>query len=131
MSAGAVRLPGVRASLVALVLALLALPATAPARGHGSHASHTSSSSYRSGSSGSHRRASGVQRDAHGKIRRDPEQRRAFMRTHPCPSTGRTSGACPGYVVDHVVPLNRGGADHPGNMQWQTKEAARAKDRLE
>ncbi len=32
-------------------------------------------------------------------------EHRAFVREHPCPATGRTSGACPGYVVDHVRPL--------------------------
>ena len=26
----------------------------------------------------------------------------------------------PGYVVDHIIPLKRGGADAPWNMQWQT-----------
>jgi hypothetical protein len=62
---------------------------------------------------------------------RDPAQRRAFQRTHPCPSTGRKSGACPGYVVDHMKPLKRGGADRPWNMQWQTQAAAAAKDRTE
>jgi hypothetical protein len=62
---------------------------------------------------------------------RDPEERRAFMHTHPCPSTGKTSGACPGYVVDHITPLKRGGADRPSNMQWQTLDAAKAKDRWE
>jgi hypothetical protein len=34
-------------------------------------------------------------------------------------------------VVDHVIALKRGGADAPGNMQWQTVAAARAKDRIE
>ena len=34
-----------------------------------------------------------------------------FERQHPCPSTRRTSGRCPGYVVDHVRPLECGGAD--------------------
>jgi hypothetical protein len=34
-------------------------------------------------------------------------------------------------VVDHVTPLKRGGADAPSNMQWQTKEAAKAKDKSE
>jgi hypothetical protein len=63
--------------------------------------------------------------------KRDPAERRAFQRTHPCPSTGRTSGACPGYVVDHVEALKRGGADSPSNMQWQTVEDAKAKDRVE
>jgi hypothetical protein len=53
------------------------------------------------------------------------------MKSHPCPSTGKTYGACPGYVVDHVVPLKRGGVDAPSNMQWQTREAAKAKDRTE
>jgi len=35
------------------------------------------------------------------------------------------------YVVDHVTPLKRGGADLPSNMQWQTKQAAKAKDKSE
>jgi hypothetical protein len=25
-----------------------------------------------------------------------------FQRQHPCPSTGRTTGACPGYIKDHI-----------------------------
>jgi hypothetical protein len=36
-----------------------------------------------------------------------------------------------GYVVDHVTPLKRGGSDSPSNMQWQTKQAAKAKDKWE
>jgi hypothetical protein len=34
-------------------------------------------------------------------------------------------------VIDHIKPLKRGGADAPYNMQWQTREAAKAKDRWE
>ena len=75
--------------------------------------------------------AVGVQRDANGKIHRSSGAKAAFKKSHPCPSTGKTSGACPGYVVDHVKALKRGGADAPSNMQWQTKGAARAKDRVE
>ena len=37
----------------------------------------------------------------------------------------------PGYVVDHIIPLACGGADAPSNMQWQTVEAAKAKDKVE
>jgi hypothetical protein len=37
----------------------------------------------------------------------------------------------PGHVVDHVIPLACGGADAPGNMQWQTVEEGKAKDKVE
>lgn len=57
--------------------------------------------------------------------------RAEFQRQQPCPATGAKSGACPGYVVDHVKPLCAGGADAPSNMQWQTVEAGKAKDREE
>lgn len=63
--------------------------------------------------------------------KRDPAQRAAFERAHPCPATGRRSGACKGYVVDHIRALCAGGLDHPANMQWQTIAEAKAKDRLE
>ena len=33
--------------------------------------------------------------------------------------TGWPNGR-PGYEVDHIVPLARGGADTPANMQWLT-----------
>jgi len=36
-----------------------------------------------------------------------------------------------GYVVDHRIPLECGGADIPSNMQWQTVQAAKIKDRTE
>lgn len=44
--------------------------------------------------------------------------------------TGYPEGR-PGYVIDHLIPLKRGGADAPNNMQWQTKEAAKVKDKWE
>jgi hypothetical protein len=56
---------------------------------------------------------------------------REFQRQHPCPSTGKASGRRPGYVVDDVVPLKRGGADVSSNMQWQTKGAAAAGDAIQ
>ena len=138
-----------------LLAALLvgASPATALSPSHGS--SHSTYSSHSKGSSHSsapshnstghpsaktsashthysaHHKAQGVQRDFHGKIKRDPEQRSKFMHSHPCPSTGRTSGACPGYVVDHVKALKHGGRDEPSNMHWQTVTDAKAKDKLE
>ena len=71
------------------------------------------------------------ERDSNGRIARNSSARAAFQASHPCPSTSKTSGACPGYVVDHVVPLKRGGPDQPSNMQWQTEADAKAKDRVE
>lgn len=55
----------------------------------------------------------------------------AYRAAEPCPATGLTRGACPGYVIDHVVALACGGPDEPGNMQWQTTADAKAKDRWE
>lgn len=67
----------------------------------------------------------------HRSSKRSKAARDAFEREHPCPSTGKRSGRCPGYVVDHVKALACGGADAPSNMQWQTAEAGKAKDKSE
>lgn len=80
---------------------------------------------------GDHSKVEGVARDSHGKIPRSSMAKGQFKKSHPCPSTGRSSGACPGYVIDHVTPLKRGGEDAPSNMQWQTTADAKAKDRWE
>lgn len=56
---------------------------------------------------------------------------RAFQNTNPCPSTGKTTGACPGFIKDHVIPLCKGGPDAPANLQWQTTAAAKEKDKIE
>lgn len=102
--------------LAPLILALL-LPSPLLARSGGSHpqAIH----------------ATGVPRDKHGHIARSSSAKTEFKKGHPCPSTGKSNGACPGYVIDHVQPLKRGGADRPGNMQWQTNSAAKEKDKTE
>lgn len=54
-----------------------------------------------------------------------------FVKLHACPATGAHRVPCPGYVIDHVVPLCAGGEDAPANMQWQTVDEARGKDREE
>lgn len=70
-------------------------------------------------------------RDQHGRIERSAHAKAEFKRQHPCPSTGKRSGACKGYVIDHIVALKRGGADNPDNMQWQTTAEAKTKDKWE
>ena len=64
-------------------------------------------------------------RDSHGRIKRSAKAKHEFMRV-----TGYPHGR-PGYIIDHIIPLKEGGADAPSNMQWQTIEEAKAKDRWE
>jgi hypothetical protein len=119
-----------RATLPVIAALSLLLGSVAIAHSSGSNTSgHTTSHST---THSSHAGASpGVPRDSKGHIKRSSSARKEFEHSHPCPSTGKTSGSCPGYVVDHVQALKHGGADAPGNMQWQTKEAAKAKDKVE
>ena len=109
---------------VLVLLSSISLPAAASHGSHNTGRSHSGSSSHRA-------TASGVQRNRHGRIRRSAAAKHSFERQNPCPSTGRSSGRCPGYVVDHVKPLECGGADAPSNMQWQTVAAGKAKDKTE
>ena len=133
-----------KAGLVtALVLAAAVGSAHARGGGHSSGGGHYSGgyhsytgstgrthSSFTTGTHSS-RYCATCSRDSHGRIARSQSAKDAFRHTHPCPSTGKTSGACPGYVVDHVTALKHGGADGPSNMQWETKTDAKAKDRWE
>jgi len=64
-------------------------------------------------------------RDARGRIIRSQVAVHHFQVL-----TGQPNG-WPGHVVDHIVPLVSGGLDDPINMQWQTIEEAKAKDRVE
>ncbi|WP_298929282.1 HNH endonuclease signature motif containing protein [uncultured Ramlibacter sp.] len=57
---------------------------------------------------------------AGARIERSQAEVRAFRADNPCPATGRRSGACAGWAVDHVLPLCAGGPDKPANMQWIT-----------
>lgn len=114
--------------IASLFMAGLLAPSIADAKGssrgghsNGSHSRHSTQP----------RAAAGVPRDLHGRIARSAQAKTQFKKSHPCPYTGKSSGACPGYVVDHVTPLKRGGADNPSNMQWQTVQQAKEKDRTE
>ena len=101
-------------------------------RSYGTPRSYPRSRSYSPRSYGrSSSSSSGIARDSRGRIMRSTSAKNDFKRQRPCPSTGRSSGACPGYVFDHVKPLECGGADAPSNMQWQTIAAGKAKDKTE
>ena len=127
---------------IVVTLVVLLFTAYGLARGHSSHPYHSSKTShvrvrsephgYRRGHiAEGYRLHPTVRTDSHGRIKRSREARDVFERQHPCPSTGKTHGSCRGYVVDHVHPLECGGADAPFNMQWQTEAAAKAKDKTE
>lgn len=62
---------------------------------------------------------------------RSAAARYQFKKLNPCPANGERLGRCPGYVIDHIVPLCADGPDLPENMQWQTAEEAKLKDVLE
>ena len=113
--------------LAALAVAAIAASPWAAARGLHSSGSSQHSADYPHET----RSYAGIKRDAHGKIARDPHAKEEFRKAHACPATGKTYGACPGWVVDHIQALKHGGADDPSNMQWQAREAAKAKDRWE
>lgn len=57
-------------------------------------------------------------RASDGTIARDMSILGVFKKQHPCPLTGKPDGACPGWAVNHVVPLAVGGCDAVWNMQW-------------
>ena len=66
-----------------------------------------------------------AKRDANGRIKRSRAATYQFK-----VQTGYRHGR-PGYVIDHIIPLKRGGCDCPSNMQWQTIADAKAKDKIE
>jgi len=66
-----------------------------------------------------------IKRDKNGKIARCESDKREFMKKSGYPH-GRL-----GYVIDHIKPLKKGGCDCPENMQWQTVEEAKKKDKVE
>jgi 5-methylcytosine-specific restriction endonuclease McrA len=126
---------------IAFLVAVLALPAALTAqKGHASTTrSSSKSTSIKSKSSSAKRAKSSAKkptssvpkkstlakRASNGKIKRDAAPKKAFMKKSGYPK-GRK-----GSVVDHIVPLECGGADVASNMQWETVSEAKIKDRTE
>jgi hypothetical protein len=75
-------------------------------------------------------------RTTEGKIARSSSEIAKFKRVHPCPVNNRKYGSCPGWNIDHIIPLANGGCDKIHNMQWLPVEIKRCssdycKDRWE
>ncbi len=58
------------------------------------------------------------QRNGDGTIHRSVTQLRHFVSVFPCPATLVPSTSCPGWSIDHIIPLSTGGCDAPVNMIW-------------
>jgi hypothetical protein len=56
-------------------------------------------------------------RHKHGNTQHGGHATDEFMSSHPCPSTGKPSRSCPGYVISD------GGTGDPSTMQWQAVQA--------
>ena len=69
-------------------------------------------------------------RGADGRIKRRSDVLRAFKARYNCPSTGEPTGSCPGWAIDHVIPLSVGGCDTVINLQWLPNEIKSSKGRL-
>lgn len=67
------------------------------------------------------------ERAADGRILRSTNVLNYFKQAHPCPANGLTTGSCPGWVMDHVIPLACGGVDAVFNIQWLPTDAWKAK----
>ncbi len=118
-SSGKVMRTGIwyRAAILWL-LVTLASPGYAQSAGSGTDTGSQSGSS----ASASHQLG---ETNHKGRVKRNGAAKKEFMRR-----TGYPHGR-KGYVVDHIIPLACGGPDTPENMQWQSKEAAKAKDKWE
>lgn len=68
------------------------------------------------------------QRNADGSIKRSSTVTKRFQQIHPCPSTGKTDGACPGWAMNHVIPLACGGCDEVSNLDWMPDEIKSCKE---
>jgi|SRR5262249_45466259 len=110
----------------ALAAIALLVPLTVVAQKGGRSSSHSSrSSSTKTTKASVPKKSSVAKRSSNGRIKRSSSARADFMRR-----TGYPRGR-KGYVVDHIVPLECGGAGTPSNMHWQTVQEAKIKDRSE
>jgi hypothetical protein len=59
-----------------------------------------------------------VERNADGSIKRSRTVLKDFVQIHPCPANNLPDVSCPGWAIDHVIPLASCGVDEIINLQW-------------
>lgn len=64
-------------------------------------------------------------------VQRSAKVPAAYRKIFACPATGKMTGPCPGYVLDHAWPLCAGGPDEVTNMAWMQADRAKIKDKWE
>lgn len=57
-------------------------------------------------------------RHENGRIKRSHEVLQKFVAVFPCPATLEHSTSCPGWQIDHTIPLASGGCDSVANLTW-------------
>lgn len=57
-------------------------------------------------------------RESDGTIARSTSVIAAYRKLYPCPATGKTTGPCKGWAINHMIPLAKGGCDSVINMAW-------------
>ncbi|HSW19542.1 MAG TPA: HNH endonuclease signature motif containing protein [Ramlibacter sp.] len=67
-------------------------------------------------------------RNADGVIKRNRAVLREFARVFPCPATLQPVPSCPGWAIDHTIPLASGGCDAIPNLTWLPDAIKRCAD---
>ena len=75
-----------------------------------------------------YRQCGAPERDAKGVIKRSSTVLTAYKKYHPCPVTGLSTGSCPGWQINHIIPLAKGGCDAVVNLAWMPDQIKTCKN---
>lgn len=75
-------------------------------------------------------RNSAVYRELHERIVKTKQAKVAFMKSHPCPANGMTTGNCPGYRIDCIDPnpAEPARCQDASNLEWRLVQRSSQQD---